>query len=309
MSDAHADRGELRRRARAACRELRSVGDMVRWGASEFNRAALSFTHGYDSALDEALALVLNTLHLSPGLASELFSARLTKKERKRIIARVRRRICERRPLAYLLGEAWFAGLRFNVDERVLVPRSPLAEWIEKSFEPFINPSDVSRIADLGTGSGCIAIACAHYFPDAQVDAVDVSRDALEVAAANVDAHDMNERVRLLHGDLMAPLQGQYDLIISNPPYVPVGRMSVLAPEFAHEPEMALASGALGIDHVSRIIEQATRYLSPHGVLVVEVGEAARALSAAFPGLPLTWLEFERGGDGVFLIECHALAR
>lgn len=293
----------LEKDSRDAVRQLHSVADLVRWCGSEFNAAQLSFGHGFDNAIDEALALTLHALSLAPSLAPELFAARLTRRERKRVVKLALERITSRRPLAYVLGEAWFAGCKLYVDERVLVPRSPLAEWIQKGFEPFLDPARVSRIADLGTGSGCIAIACANAFPSAQVDAVDLSAEALAVAARNVAEHGLEDRIRLIEGDLLAPCEGVYDLIISNPPYVPSASFDALPPEFHHEPALALHSGKQGLDHVSRILSDAEARLSDDGVLVVEVGEAQAALTAAYPQLPLVWLEFERGGEGVFLID------
>jgi len=275
---------------------------LIRWGASCFKANGLHFGHGTDDAIDEALALALHALNLDPGLSPELFAARLTRRERARVAALVVERIRSRKPLPYLTGEAWFAGLPFLVDERVLIPRSPLAEWIERGFEPFLQADSVSRVVDVGTGSGCIAIACAMAFPNARVDAVDRSVEALEVAAENVRRHDLEDRVSLIGTDLLEGLDAGYDLIISNPPYVPESRYLSLPPEYAHEPEMALSAGADGLDVVRRLLQQARDKLSPEGILVVEVGEVAQAVERTFPELALTWLDFERGGDGVFLL-------
>ena len=295
---------------------LRTVGDFVRFGASRFNEAGLCFAHGTDNAVDEALALVLHALHLPtrPPLPAELFHARLTRSERREVHALLRRRIEERTPAAYLTGEAWFAGLRFEIDRRVLVPRSPLAEFIECCFHPWIDGGRVRlrRILDLGTGSGCIAVACAHAFPEARVDAVDASPDALEVARRNVALHGLEERVRVFGSDLFEGLDrepdggagARYDLIVSNPPYVPAEEMAGLDTEFRAEPALALAGGADGLDVVGRIVAEAKRWLAPDGVLVVEVG-ASRAVRAALEArfdLPFLWLEPERGGEGVFLL-------
>ena len=296
---------------------LRTVGDFVRFGASRFNEAEVCFAHGTENAIDEALALVLHALHLPARapLPSELFHARLTRRECAEVGALLRRRIDERVPAAYLTGEAWFAGCCFEIDRRVLVPRSPLAEFIEEGFSPWIDGARVRRILDLGTGSGCIAVACAHAFPEAEVDAVDASPGALEVARRNVDLHALAGRVRVLESDLFAGLErepdnragARYDLIVSNPPYVPDEEMAELAPEFRAEPALALAGGVDGLDVAARIVEEAPRWLAPEGALVVEVG-ASPGVRAALEDrfdLPFLWLEPERGGEGIFLLHEH----
>ena len=298
-------------------KDLRTVGDFVRFGASRFNEAGLCFGHGTDNAVDEALVLVLHALHLParPPLPAELFHSRLTRRERDAVGALLRRRIEERVPAPYLIGEAWFAGLRFEIDRRVLVPRSPLAEFIEGAFHPWIDGASVRHILDLGTGSGCIVVACACAFPEAMVDAVDTSPGALEVARRNVTMHGFEERVRVLESDLFEGLEGapdngtggRYDLIVSNPPYVPDEEMAGLAPEFRAEPAPALAGGADGLDVVRRIVDEAPRWLAPEGVLIVEIGASPAvraALEALFP-LPFLWLEAARGGEGVFLLHAH----
>ena len=293
---------------------LRTVADFVRFGASRFNEAGLCFAHGTDNAVDEALALVLHTLHLPahPPLPAELFHARLSRRERAEVVALLHRRIEERVPAAYLTGEAWFAGLRFEIDRRVLVPRSPLAELIEEGFHPWIDGGRVRRILDLGTGSGCIAVACAHAFPDARVDAVDASPSALDVARRNVALHGLDRRVHVLESDLFDRLDGEtsrragarYDLVVSNPPYVPDEEMTGLPPELRAEPAFALAGGPDGLDVVGRIVEEAPRWLAPEGALVVEVGASPvvrAALESRFD-LPFVWLDVARGGEGVFLL-------
>ena len=204
--------------------------------------------------------------------------------------------------MAYLLGEAWFAGLRFRVDERVLVPRSPLAELISNEFSPWCTLRSGDRLLDLGTGSGCLAIAAAHYCPDVIVDAVDASPEALEVARANVSDHELTERVKLLESNLFENVDGGYRIILSNPPYVPDGRIAELPLEYGHEPDLAFAGGATGLSLVSKILVESAQYLTADGVLIVEVGEAQEALVAEYPGLPVTWLEFEHGGEGVFVL-------
>ena len=294
---------------------LRTVADFVRFGASRFNEAGLCFAHGTDNAVDEALALVLHALHLPPHppLPAELFHARLTPGERREVRALLRRRVEDRVPAAYLTGEAWFAGCRFEIDRRVPAPRSPLAEFIEEGFHPWIDGGRVGRVLDLGTGSGCIAAACAHAFPEARVDAVDVSPGAVAVARRNVVRLGLEGRVRVVESDLFEGLKwkpdyrlgARYDLIVSNPPYVPDEELAALPPEFRAEPAMALAGGADGLDVVGRIVEEAPGWLAPEGVLVVEVGASPAvraALEARFPSLPFVWLAPARGGEGVFLL-------
>ena len=296
---------------------LRSIADFVRFGASRFNEAGLCFAHGTDDAVDEALALVLHALHLQarPSLPAELFHARLTRRERREVGAILHRRIEERVPAAYLTGEAWFAGLRFEIDRRVLVPRSPIAELIESGFHPWIDSNRVRRVLDLGTGSGCIAVACAYAFPDAKVAAVDASPVAMEVARHNVTLHGLGGRIRVLESDLFAELAcepdrgspARFDLIVSNPPYVPDEEMAGLPSEFRAEPALALAGGPDGLDVVGRIVEEAPRWLTREGALVVEVGASPivrAALEARFD-LPFVWLDTARGGEGVFLLRRH----
>lgn len=308
MNAPGSERDALTKGALAAVKELRTVADMVRWCASRFNEYGLHFGHGTTDAVEEGVALVLHVLNLSAPLAPEMFAARLTRPEREQVTALALERIRSRKPLPYLTGEAWFAGLAFHVDERVLIPRSPLAQWIERGFEPFIDAHAVRQVVDVGTGSGCLAVACAMAFPAAAVDAVDCSREALEVAAENVERHGVADRVRVLHGDLLEPCPGPYDLILSNPPYVPQGSFLALPAEYAHEPALALASGSDGLDQVRRLLRQAPTRLSTDGILVVEVGEVADALEREFPELAFTWLECERGGEGVFLLDAQQLA-
>ena len=290
-----------------ARRELGTLVDVIRWGASRFNGAELCFGHGFDNAVEEATALALHALHLEPPLAAELFPARLTEEERGLVLALFARRVNERIPAAYLMGRAWFAGLALHVDERVLIPRSPIAEWIERRFAPWIEPEQVARVLDLGTGSGAIAIACALAFPAAKVDAVDVSREALEVASVNIEAFGLEQRVHGIQSDLFSSLQGCYDLIVSNPPYVDAALMAGLPPEYHHEPRRALAAGEDGLACVRRILDEAGPYLSSEGVLVVEVGASRPALERAFPKMPYTWLELSRGGENVFLLTAEQL--
>ena len=288
--------------AREASEELSSVRDFVRWGASRFVEADLCFGHGYADALDESLALVLHALHLEPGPPAELWAARLTGRERAALLELFRRRIEERVPTAYLTGHAWFAGLRLRADPRALVPRSPLAEWIGCGFSPWLHAEEVRAVLDLGTGGGCIAIACAGVFPGARVDAVDVDRAALALARQNVREQGLEARVRLVESDLFARVDGVYDLVVGNPPYVGRAEYESLPAEYRHEPARGLRAGEAGIDCIERILEEAAPHLASTGLLVVEAGSCRPALEARYPMLPFTWLALERGGENVFLL-------
>lgn len=292
-------------------RHLHTIRDLIRWGASRMNEAGLHFGHGTDNAIDEAAALVLHALHLPPDLHAEYFQSRVTPPEQRAALDLLERRIVERKPAAYLTQRAWFMGLPFHVDERVLVPRSPLAELIERHFAPWLPDSrKVEHILDLGTGSGCIGIACAYAFSDARVDLVDVSADALEVARRNVAEHGLEDQVDVIQSDLFAALKGRrYDIIVSNPPYVGLAELDALPVEYRHEPRLGLAAGEEGLDVVVAILRQAADYLKRDGVLIVEVGNAQYPLCEAFPDAPFTWLEFERGGQGVFLLNAAQLKR
>ena len=220
----------------------------------------------------------------------------------------IEQRVTKRIPLSYLTHEAWFAGLSFYVDERVLIPRSPLAELIQKHFQPWIGANEPEAILDLCTGGGCIAIACAKAFPDAQVDASDVSLDALAVAKINALRHEVEEQVHLIESDLFSAIPPKkYDIIISNPPYVSTDEMSTLPAEYAHEPSLGLHAGQEGLDFVSTILEQSPNYLKPNGLLIIEVGNSEGALEKTFPNMPFTWLEFEQGGGGVFVLTANQL--
>jgi ribosomal protein L3 glutamine methyltransferase len=289
---------------------LVTLRDYVRFAASRFSESGLCFGHGTSGPLDEAAALVLHALHLPYDVPGGYFEAKLTPDEREQVLGLIEQRVDERKPLAYLTREAPFAGLSFYVDERVLVPRSPIAELIENRFAPWLDADDVTDILDLCTGSGCIAIACAHIFPEACVDAVDISPDALAVARVNIERHDLGERVQAIVSDVYEALgDKRYDLIVSNPPYVNATEWRGLPPEFHAEPRIGLESGEDGLDCVRRIVREAPRHLKPGGVLVVEVGSAAEALVAAYPDAPFCWLDFERGGDGVFLLTADQVQR
>lgn len=288
--------------------ELQTIRDFLRYAASRFNQAGLYFGHGTDNAWDEAAALVLHSLHLPHDISQQVLDARLVAEERTRLLELIHRRVEKRIPLAYLTNEAWFSGLSFYVDERVLIPRSPIAELIEQHFQPWVEPDKVRNILDLCTGSGCIAIALAKAFPDAEVDASDISDDALTVAKINVLRHNVEEQVHLHKADLFAGLPNKkYDLIVSNPPYVSKQEMSELPDEYRHEPALGLAAGQEGLDIAKRILMEVERYLSPNGVIIVEVGNSEHALADAYPDIPFYWLEFERGGGGVFLLTARQL--
>ena len=282
--------------------------DFIYWAAACFESSDLFYGHGTDNPLDEAVALVMHVLALPYGCPDELLDERMSMAEKTRVHDLVKRRIEQREPLAYLLGEAWFAGLRFKADARALVPRSPIAELVEEGYEPWVDADSVTAVLDLCTGGGSIAIATALALPQAKVDAVDLSAEALALAAENVALHEVGERVTLYRGDLFAPLPGKrYDIIVSNPPYVDAEDMAALPEEFRREPELGLAAGDDGLDIVHRILAEAPRYLVDDGVLIVEVGNSAPALEAAYPGVEFTWLEFERGGDGIFLLTAAQL--
>ncbi len=253
------------------------------------------------------MALTLHALSLEPDLPRELLSANITAEEKERILQLFTRRITQRIPAAYLTGCAWFAGLRIRVDDRVLVPRSPIAELIESGFEPWTDAERVGRVLDVGTGSGCIAVACAAHLPDTRVDAVDVSADALEVARINVAEHGLEDRVRVFLSDGLEGADGTYDVIVSNPPYVDSHDMDSLPDEFRHEPAMGLAGGDDGLDIVAGLLERGKAHLNDGGILVVEVGASRPALEARYPRLPFAWPEFERGGDNVFVLRVEDL--
>lgn len=291
-----------------AISDLSSMRDFIRWGASRFTEAQLYFGHGTDNALDEAAALVLEALHLPAQLSVDYFACVLTQSEREQVLTLLQRRINERKPAAYLTHKAYFAGLSFYVDERVLIPRSPIAELIESSFSPWLDQQPVKQVLDLCTGSGCIAIACAYAFPEAGIDAIDLSTDALAVANINIEKHQLMEQVHAIESDLYQQLGNKrYDLIVSNPPYVSQAEMQQLPLEYGFEPSMGFDGGDSGLDCLKRILTQARRHLTEQGILIVEAGCSAMALQKTYPHIPFQWLEFERGGDGVLLLTADQL--
>ncbi|MFW2371665.1 MAG: 50S ribosomal protein L3 N(5)-glutamine methyltransferase [Gammaproteobacteria bacterium] len=288
--------------------QFETIRDCIRWGVSEFNRAGLYYGHGMASSLDEAVYLALFALHLPHDFPPDYFDSRLSHGEKLRVLGLYQQRVESRKPAAYLTHEAWFAGLKFYVDERVLVPRSPIAELIGQQFEPWVEAEQVDSILDLCTGSGCIAIACAYAFDWADVDAVDLSPAALEVAQRNVLDHGLEERVSVVESDLFDGLPPRhYDIIVSNPPYVDAEDMASLPDEYLHEPELGLVAGQDGLDLVIPMLKQARSFLTDQGILVVEVGNSHYALQDRFPQVPFYWLEFEHGGEGVFLLTAEQL--
>lgn len=281
---------------------LRTLRDYIRWAVSRFQDAELFFGHGTDNAWDEARQLVLGALHLPWEISDSYLDCRLEDDEHAHLQALLHQRIEERVPTAYLLGEAWFCGLPFLVDERVLVPRSPIAELIDTRFRPWL-AKEPARILDLCTGSGCIGIACAYEFLEAEVVLADLSFDALEVANQNIERHGLEERVYTVQGDGFAGLPGQrFDLIVSNPPYVDAEDFADMPAEYQHEPAMGLACGNDGLDLVRRMLAEAADHLSEQGILIVEVGNSQVHVEALYPEVDFTWLDFERGGHGVFLL-------
>ena len=285
-----------------AVNELHTIQDMLRWSVSRFSAANIWYGHGTDNPWDEAVQLVLPSLYLPLDIPEDMRTARLTSSEKHRIVERVIRRVNERIPVAYLTNKAWFCGHEFYVDERVLVPRSPIGELINNHFEGLIHHQP-QHILDMCTGSGCIAIACAYAFPEAEVDAVDISTDALAVTEHNIEEHGLIHHVTPIRSDLFRDLPTlQYDLIVTNPPYVDAEDMSDLPNEYRHEPELGLASGTDGLKLTRRILACAPDYLTDDGVLICEVGNSMVHLIEQYPDVPFTWLEFDNGGDGGFFL-------
>lgn len=284
--------------------ELATIIDFIRYGASRFSAAGLTFGHSHDNPIDEATHLVLASLHLPPDIPPAYGAGRLTAEERAKVLALIERRVSERQPVAYLVGETWFAGLKFKSDRRALVPRSPIAELIESGFAPWLDERQVERALDLCTGSGCIGIAMAEYNPDWRVDIVDVSDEALSLARENIVFQHVESRVEAVKSDLFEGVRGRkYDLIVSNPPYVTEDEYAALPGEYAHEPKLGLTSGEDGLDICLRILDEAADLLTDDGLLIVEVGESEHALAALLPEVPFVWIEFKVGPMGVFALE------
>ncbi|WP_434777823.1 50S ribosomal protein L3 N(5)-glutamine methyltransferase [Neisseria sp. Ec49-e6-T10] len=283
--------------------QLHTLRDYLRFTVSQFNQAKLYFGHGSNNAYDEAAYLLLHTLGLPLDQLEPYLDARLLPEEKERLLSLVYLRVTKHMPVAYLTNQAWQGEFDFYVDERVLVPRSFISEVLGESLRPWIEfPELVHNALDLCTGSGCLAIQLAHYYPDAQIDAVDISLEALEVAAINIEAYALEEQIQLIHTNLFEGLEQTYDLIISNPPYVDAPSVDCLPDEYLHEPEIALGSGMDGLDATKQIIAQAADYLNPKGVLIVEIGHNRDILETTFPSLPFTWLETSSGDGFVFLL-------
>ena len=289
--------------------ELVTLRDWLRYAVSTFSEAELTFGHGSENAYDEAAYLVLHTLHLPLDTLDPFLDARLTAQEKSTLQDILQRRVEQKIPAAYLTHEAWLGEFKFYVDERVIVPRSFIAELLRERLFPWVdNPDNTTAVLDLCTGSGCLAILAAHAFPNALVDAVDLSPAALEVAQRNVADYHLQDQVSLIQSDLFAQLKGkQYDIIISNPPYVDAESVAELPAEYLHEPKLALGSGSDGLDATREILRQAATHLTPHGILIVEIGHNRDVLEAAYPDLPFTWLDVSAGDQFVFLLHRNDL--
>lgn len=286
-----------------AASTLTTVRDLLRFAVSRFNQSELSYGHGTHNAYDEAAYLVLATLNLPVDQLDPYLDARLLPSEVQDVVEMIERRAEQRIPVAYLTHQAWQGEFSFYVDERVLVPRSFIYELLGEPLEPWVeHPELVHRALDLCTGSGCLAIQLAHHYPDAEIDAIDISLDALEVAAINVENYGLGDRISLIHTDLFEGLADSYDLIISNPPYVDAESVDELPEEYLHEPALALGSGHDGLDATRQILRRAAEFLNPQGVLLVEIGHNRDALEAAYPQLPFTWMDTSSGDGFVFLL-------
>jgi len=293
----------------AASQSLHTVRDYLRFAVSRFYQAKLFFGHGSNDAYDEAVYLILHTLHLPVDTLAPFLDAQLTMSERSEVLSIIQRRVEQRIPAAYLTHEAFLGEYSFYVDERVIVPRSFIAELLRQRLSPWIaEPDNIGHVLDMCTGSGCLAILCADAFPNAQVDAVDLSADALMVARLNVDDYELAERINLIESDLFTQLEGRkYDLIISNPPYVDAESVAALPPEYLHEPELSLGSGSDGLDATRVILAQAAEYLNDNGILIVEIGHNRDVIEAAYPTLPFTWLDVAAGDQFVFMLHRNDL--
>ncbi|MHA7840655.1 MAG: 50S ribosomal protein L3 N(5)-glutamine methyltransferase [Gammaproteobacteria bacterium] len=283
--------------------KIHTLADLLHHCVAAFEKAQLFYGHGTDNPWDEALALVLPTLQIPMDTDDSVLSRVITEEEKQQLLPLLKKRIEEKIPVPYITHEAWFMGYNLYVDERVLIPRSPFAELIAQQFSPWIDAHKVKHVLEIGTGSGCMAIACSLAFPEAQVDAVDIDHDALQVAKKNVARYQLEKQVRLLQGDLYEPIgEKRYDLIISNPPYVDASAMADLPVEYTHEPHSALASGEAGLDHTVALLEKAVMHLKDDGILIVEVGASQAALEHKYPHIPFIWLECCAGGEGIFLL-------
>ena len=289
---------------------LLTIRDWLRYSVSRFEEAGIFFGHGTDNAYDESVWLVMSALHLPLDTLDNFLDARITKDEAKHLAHLIERRVTERVPTAYLLREAWLKGFKFYVDERVIVPRSFIAELLEDGLQPWIEyPEMVESAADICTGSGCLGVLLAHAFPNAAVDVVDISPDAIAVANINIKNYDLEDQVTAIQSDMFSALAGKtYDLIISNPPYVDAPAMALLPKEYRNEPQIALGSGTDGLDHTHTLLNEAGKYLNDGGLLIVEIGHNRDALLDAYPDLPFTWLEVESGNEFVFLLTKEQLA-
>ena len=291
--------------------ELHTVRDYVRWATSTMVERGVYFGHGSDNPWDEALFLVQAALHWPQPLDAQVLDSRLLMVERKRIVDWVLLRVEQRLPLPYITGRAWFAGLAFISDRRAIIPRSPIAELIEQKFEPWYSGEPITAVLDLCAGGGCIGIACAVTMPEARVDLIDLSAGALALAADNIKLHGVQERVTAIESDLFAALATQskrYNIIVSNPPYVDAADLASMPAEYRHEPALALGSGDDGLELARRILSEAGDYLTDDGLLVLEVGNSAVALQQQYADIPFTWIDFERGGEGVLVFSAAELA-
>lgn len=290
--------------------ELFTIRDWLRFTVSQFEESGIFFGHGADNSYDEAVWLILSALHLPHDTLDNFLDAVITESERKHLVNLIEQRITKRTPTAYLLREAWLRGYKFYVDERVIVPRSFIAELLEDGFQPWFEyPELVTTAVDICTGSGCLGVLLADAFPDAQIDVVDISPDAIAVANINITNYGLQERITAIESDMFTALAGkQYDVIISNPPYVDAPSMAQLPAEYRNEPQIALGSGLAGLDHTHTILREATHYLNDHGILVVEIGHNRDALLEAYPNLPFTWLQTSSGNQFVFLLTKEQLS-
>jgi ribosomal protein L3 glutamine methyltransferase len=287
-----------------AAHQLHTIRDWLRYAVSRFEESGIFFGHGTHNSYDEAVWLIMSALHLPHDTLNNFFDAVITEAERRHLAQLIERRTVERIPTAYLVREAWLGEFKFYVDERVIVPRSFIAELLRDELAPWVeNPEEVTAVADICTGSGCLAILAAHAFPNSEVDGVDISDAALAVAQRNVTDYGLQEQVELLQSDMLSALAGrQYDIILSNPPYVDAPSMDVLPQEYRREPGLALASGSDGLDHTHTLIATAAQHLHPGGLLIVEIGHNRAVLEDAYPGLPFTWLEVSGGDEYVFML-------